>query len=161
MKALTLRHPWPAAIVKLGKDVENRTWTPPVRMGGQDFAIHGGAVPRGSRLDEALADAHAIYDLCNDGHVQLNAEQRRWLRDVGVFFNPDDWIMPGIVAVARYGGFVMEDPIGRRSLWFFGPYGWQLEDVRVLSEPVPCSGRQGLWDVPESVLHEVQKQLGG
>jgi hypothetical protein len=27
-----------------------------------------------------------------------------------------------------------------------GPWCWVLRDVRKLDEPVPCSGKQGLWD---------------
>lgn len=37
--ALTLRQPWASAVVELGKDIENRTWTTPFR--GR-FAIHAG-----------------------------------------------------------------------------------------------------------------------
>lgn len=37
--ALTLRQPWASAIVELGKDVENRTWTTPYRG---ELAIHAG-----------------------------------------------------------------------------------------------------------------------
>ena len=35
--------------------------------------------------------------------------------------------------------------------WLSGPYGWLLDDVRALPEPIPCKGRQGLWDVPPEI----------
>lgn len=40
--ALTLRRPWAAAVVHLGKAIENRTWKPPVHAIGQLLAIHAG-----------------------------------------------------------------------------------------------------------------------
>lgn len=29
--------------------------------------------------------------------------------------------------------------------WSIGRYAWKLENVRVLSEPIPITGKQGLW----------------
>lgn len=29
--------------------------------------------------------------------------------------------------------------------WAFGPYCWWLEEMRLLDEPIPARGRQGLW----------------
>jgi hypothetical protein len=33
-----------------------------------------------------------------------------------------------------------------------GRFGWILEDVRAMPDPIPAVGRRGLWDVPEEVL---------
>jgi hypothetical protein len=41
------------------------------------------------------------------------------------------------------------------SPFFFGPYGWILEDVRELVRAVPCRGKQGLWHIPEELLPAV------
>lgn len=38
-----------------------------------------------------------------------------------------------------------------KSPWFFGPFGWILEEIRPLAEPVPCKGALGLWTVPAHV----------
>lgn len=40
-----------------------------------------------------------------------------------------------------------------------GRYVWRLGNVRVLPEPVPCRGMQGLWTVPEPQRLEVEAAL--
>lgn len=51
--ALTLKQPWASAVVELGKDIENRSWTTPFR--GR-FAIHAGKSidPDGDAVSERL-----------------------------------------------------------------------------------------------------------
>ena len=47
-----------------------------------------------------------------------------------------------------------------KDRFFFGPYGWVLEDVQELIKPVACRGKQGLWHVPDAALAEMlQRQL--
>src|SRR3546814_11614687 len=36
-----------------------------------------------------------------------------------------------------------------------GRYGWVLGNVRTLSEPIGCHGRQGFWTLPDGVGDEV------
>lgn len=60
----------------------------------------------------------------------------------------------GIVAVAR----VLEVVESSSDPWFTGPLGWVLGDVIRLDEPVECSGRQGLWTVPEPKAIEVVRR---
>ena len=45
------------------------------------------------------------------------------------------------------------------SPWFTGPYGWVLENVRKLPEPVPCKGALGLWWIPAEQEAAVRCQL--
>lgn len=141
MKALTLKHPWPWAICCLGKRIENRTWRPyPSQLKpGEWLAIHGGKWPtsRGELLDlhveigmVALGEARLSYSI---GEVER---------------------CTGIVAVCQFGGTVTESDDG----WFEGPIGWKLNDLIVLSKPVPCKGAQGLWKVPEDVLKLVRQE---
>ncbi len=44
------------------------------------------------------------------------------------------------------------------SEWFFGPFGWILQDVVALAKPVPCRGAQGLWQPPADVAARVLEQ---
>lgn len=143
MKALTLIQPWAWCITHAGKRVENRTWAPPASLLGQRFAIHAGKAPR-------------------------IAEAERDLAEHGVYVHPPDVVFGAVVATVRLvgvakghgsswfqvsGTFERNRPlIGvRDGLWFSGPVGWVLDDVRVLSEPVPCRGAQGLWTLPSDV----------
>ena len=147
MKALTIWRPWPAAICHpspQAKRVENRTWSPPRYLWRQDFAIHAGKTYErdavgfiGALLGEELARGPAFAE--------------------------------GIVAVARLAGYRdvsgvawwTSTPKHDGGEWFVGPVGWLLDDVRVLREPVPCRGAQGLWTVPGDVERAVRAQLVG
>ena len=134
MQALTLRHPWPWAIVALGKRIENRKWSAAMAPGTW-YAIHGGKVPTGDDLYDVLEQARELvlrlrYMLPRDANPKLR-----------------DACLTGIVALAQHGGYVREsdDP------WFEGPVGWVIADLIVLDEPIPCRGAQGLWNVPEEI----------
>lgn len=139
MKAITLKHPWAFAVARLGKDVENRRWSPSssTLAPGDWLAIHGGVVPRGSAREEADDDKNWIGE-----HVDSRID----------WFTLDRTITPGIVAACKFGGVVRESD----SPWFSGPFGWLLEDVIAMPEPIPCRGNRGLWDLPEDVLARVR-----
>lgn len=148
MVGLTLRHPWAWAICYAGKNCENRTWKPhPNRLRpGQWFGLHGGGYPREERWNEALADLAALQNL---GLVSRA-------------LNLKDVIVEGICAVLQYEGTVHQTQGGpiRNSPWFAGPVAWTWSRMIVLPEPVPSRGAQGLWDVPQDVLHRVLEQCG-
>jgi hypothetical protein len=40
-----------------------------------------------------------------------------------------------------------------------GPQCWVFERPQALIEPIPCSGRQGLWNVPEPIADQVSRAL--
>lgn len=161
LRALTLWRPWPAAICYLGKRVENRTWRPAADMLGHDLAIHAG-----QKIDtQAVADIVHGYD--PEGR-DLETSYYREALARGVIPGST-----GVVAVVRVVGFidatrraalavvknVGTDRDHTRSWWWEGPVGWVLDRVRVLPEPVPCRGAQGLWVVPTVVEVRVNEQL--
>ena len=142
--ALTLRHPWPWAVVSLGKRIENRRWRPSLAV-GMWYAIHGGKMPVGDALSDVADHARELalkflHKLPSDANPKLQ-----------------DAILTGIVAIAKHGGCVKEsaDP------WFDGaPYiGWKMDDLIVLKQPIPCRGAQGLWRVPDDVAEQLLRQL--
>lgn len=136
MRALTIWRPWTWAICHPGpnaKCVENRTWKAEwIRR--QQIAIHAGA-----RYDDEDA-------------VDFIA------RIIGERPPTADACPQGIVAVATIGGFTHHDSFASRG-WLVGPWGWELEDVRVLERPVACKGAQGLWTVPPDIEAAVRAQL--
>ena len=137
MKALTIYRPWTWAICHPGpraKRVENRNWTPPPWLIGTDLAIHAG-----KQYDDEEADRFITSII---GERPSACPQ-------------------GIVAVARVTGFRNRDGGTPHpdNPWFVGPVGWMIENVRVLPNPVPCRGAQGIWIVPTVVKIEVTMQL--
>lgn len=116
--ALSIRQPWPWAIIHAGKPVENRTWKTNFRG---DFCIHSSkAMP-----NEDLAEAEKFF------------------LSIGVALAPHLQDLPrgGIVAVATLTDCVTEHD----SPWFFGPFGFVLANVRPV-EFIPVSGAQGFFN---------------
>lgn len=62
-----------------------------------------------------------------------------------------------IIAVARLNGFVESSD----SPWFSGPFGWCLEEVRALADPIPRKGMLGLWSVTLEERQEIERQVPG
>lgn len=154
MRGLTLTRPWPFAILGLAplaaKRVENRAVRYPAHLKGELICLHAGKT-----YDPEAADF--ILQTCG-------------------IEPPDDADCPqGIVGVCRVVGWLFKDhehvrdafgpitfpvPPGQ-DRWFFGPWGWILDDVQKLATPVPCRGMQGLWPVPPTIEEKVGAQLQG
>jgi len=115
---VTLKRPWPYAIIHLGKDVENRTW-PLLREAGSTIAIHAG-----KGWDQDGAD---------------------WIESAGLGTVPPESKHPAgaIVALATFRG----NSSVHNSPWFFGPWGWNLSDIQPI-KPIPWRGQQGIWTWP-------------
>ena len=133
MRAFTVHQPWATAIAVLGKPIENRTWRLPRHVIGERVALHAGLY-----FEEAAAEALAGTELAPGVTVRWFAEQPRG----------------AVIATLVFAGVVTSS----RSPWFSGPFGWQLEDVRALREPVYVRGAQGLWVLPEHVERQVLAQ---
>jgi hypothetical protein len=131
MLGLTLWRPWDQAILYGGKRIENRTWRPWENIIDQRIALHAGL----------KYDIEGARSMCASGLYDPPA--------------PSESIAGVIVGTAIVTGYVREsdDP------WFFGPYGWLLEDVVALEAPVICRGAQGLWKVPEGLLEGTAAQV--
>ena len=122
--------PWTWAIVRGFKRIENRTWKPPASIVGQRIALHSG-----KKYDKE-SEAFIMDAISAIGGLPIDAEDE------------------GIVGTAVVRGFLtnpseIQDP--EQAQWYFGPYGWVLDDARPLAEPVPCRGALGLWTVPADI----------
>lgn len=150
MKALTLDNPWALLMALNLKRIETRGWL--TRYRGE-LAIHAGkrcdddAFGRFARrisevtgIDELLPSIAGGYILCVvnlfDCKASIGLTPAR-LTTLG--FNPGDEFKFGNLSASRYG--------------------WLTKDVRRLSTPVPCRGRQRIWNVPPDVEAMVRAQL--
>ncbi len=143
MKALTVWQPWASLIADGLKPVENRDWRREFLI-GQRIAIHAG-----KRFDEAAAMAlaglpHPVP------HVVLKSKGIRGA--IVCTAVVDRYVSRVNIEVAD----VLDPPLRSLFMWFSGPVGWVLRDVRAVG-PIRCRGAQGLWDVPADVL----SQIGG
>jgi hypothetical protein len=141
MKALTLKHPWPWAILWLGKRVENRSWSPWSLRVGEWFALHGGREPSGAGYWEARRIARELAKKTGntDGDI-----------------HPFVWT--GIFALTQYGGLIDTDS---QDVWYDGPdyCGWKLENLIVVKPAIQCPGAQGLWTVPPQIAARLGKVI--
>lgn len=121
IKALTIKQPWAVCIVHGYKDVENRSWSTPYRG---TLAIHAGKAqaPR-EQLD-------FFYNLQQRGVAP---------RQDGFLSQPPTGAIIGTVDLVD----VVE---GYDSPWSMDTrYQWVLANAVVFDEPIPATGKLGLW----------------
>jgi activating signal cointegrator 1 len=134
VRAVSLWQPWASAMALGLKTVETRHWRTNVRG---PVAIH--AAKRWTREERELAEAHGLAL-----PLPLGA----------------------VVAVGRLMSIHSTDRLADRlNDWELawgnyapGRFGWIFEDIRPLSEPVPCIGRQGFFDLPGDVAALVSQR---
>lgn len=119
--ALSIRQPWVKAIMDFEKDIENRDWSTKFRG---TFCVHAA-----QKFDSI--DIQSIREILRmDG------------RDPDSFPYPkskdDDFFIRGaIVGVVDLVDVVTE----HGSPWFFGDYGFVLQNPRKLAVPIPVKGK--------------------
>jgi hypothetical protein len=131
LRAISLTRPWPFAFIHLNKRIENRSWQPLPQFIGPLIALHAAK--------------------------SWSEDDRRFIQERTSLIVPDKKNSPHseIFAVCRIVKIYPIDslftPPQDQEEWFFGPYGWLLEDYKTLSEPVPCKGALGFWQIPGEV----------
>lgn len=131
MKALSFRQPWAWLIVNRYKNIENRTWSTKFRG---NFLIH----------------ASRKFDW--DGwRWVINFFSGRYLMPSVSIPETDPgpkWHRGGIVGIAEIVDCVTESD----SLWFSGPYGFELENCHPL-EFLPLKGKLKFFEVDANLLN--------
>lgn len=141
---LSIRQPWAFSIVPPGnKRIENRSWR--ARYRGM-FLIQAA---KGLTRDELEGWADMI-----------RAEDISWPGLRGRVWRTGDFDRGGIVGMATLADVVTSEdqlPADQRP-WFFGPYGFVLEDVRALPF-MPCKGALGFFAAPPEIEAEVRRLI--
>lgn len=178
MNAITLWPEWAWAVTRLGKNVENRRRRTSLEI-GSELAIHAGASFGGTTKYQGL---DKIF-----GPVSTMASRAGWRlgfrnsENIVQCYNTSrsDMItakahrMPrrSVVAVAIFAGMLepgkvlgWDDDValfgcGDWPWWAGDQFGYILQNVKVLPEPVPCRGQQGLWILRGEKLERVRAQL--
>jgi hypothetical protein len=138
-RALTIKQPWASLIAAGIKTVENRTWPVP-----GTWAFCGPLLIHAGKGFDRMALLHP------EAREELEAQS--W----------PDWQLPSaaVVAVAeevhhhRAGPGCCASPFGLPDCWH-----WALSGVTALDEPVPATGRLGLWQPDAGLLAAVGEQL--
>lgn len=156
MKAITLIQPY-ATLIALGyKTNETRGWQTLLRG---PLAIHAGlgTQPWARQVCETdpiirdiLTRHNLTFDTLPRGRVLAVAQVKGMLRIV----EAGTGIKLGHCDPANL------NPEERASGdYTAGRWAWQLTDVRVLAEPVACSGAQSIWQVPADIAQRIEQAL--
>lgn len=133
MRGLSIRQPWAWYIAHGTKRVENR---------GRQTRYRGPLLIHASK-SMTVAEYRAA-DLFVRGFDSALADRCP---------SPGALPLGAVVAVARLVDVVhvLDRVRWSDAPWFVGDYGWVLDDVRPLAEPIPWSGTLGLWSVPDEL----------
>lgn len=125
MKALSIRQPWPYAILYLGKPIENRS---------------RGTSHRG------ITAIHASLKYDKDGEA--------WLKARG-YQIPDNLPTGGVVGTAYISGVIPKSEAHlmrpEDQEWFFGPVGYALHSPQPCKF-IPYRGMLGFFDIPDELV---------
>lgn len=135
IKAITLHQPWASAIVLGLKEYETRSWQ--IYHRGH-LAIHAGKT--WDLTAEMLAkDFAAHFPAC----APL-AQPLPFGAVIGIVKVTD--CVPTEDLVTVWGGLRISKQERRLGNFAPGRYAWKLEVIELFSEPIPCAGKQGLWN---------------
>ena len=133
--ALSVRQPWAWAIFN-GKDVENRTAQ----------AVNSG------KMEPRRICIHAAKGMTRDEYEH----SREFMASIGVECPaPAKLVRGAILGTVDVAAIVKE----HASKWFFGPRGLVLEDPFLWSEPCPCVGSLGFFELGEEGGYPIRGQI--
>src|SRR3954453_23306276 len=149
MRALTIRQPWAALIMAGSKDVENRVW--PTSFRGR-LAIHAGLrfadiTSDSITSDSITSDSIPSHSITSDSITSDSITSDSIVPAVGAELGiPADAVMTlprGVLVGTVELHDCRRDSDSRGALpdrWH-----WLVRDPEPLAEPVPATGRLGLW----------------
>lgn len=155
MKALTLWQPWASLIAFGAKQIETRSWDTRYRgplaiHAGKGFPLECRALcaeePFRSALQAAEIPDWQALPLGAVVAVVTVADCRPTGRTLSSYPFAPEWLPEEGSPERAFGDYRP------------GRYGWFLENILRLPEPVPAKGRQGLWNWEPSA--EVRALLG-
>lgn len=164
MVAISLWEPWATAIALDAKKIETRHWSTNYRG---PLAIHAAKRMKKSELMELQAcnnwrgvfmplvikagGSANLIDLLNFGKIVAIVN----LYDC----KPTELFTGSLIDITRRPDGLKDDRYDwtERQLGDFsaGRFGWMLGNVRALKNPIPFKGKQGFFNVPDSLLTNV------
>lgn len=151
MKAITICQPWATAIAIGAKTVETRSWATDYRG---PIAIHA-------------AKSCDFLDFIIDDETWAGVLHQHMGQTLGSIFPLGSFVATAELVSCRRVEDIDPDFLdekrqheGSRFSWTERElgnyarrrYGWILDNVRPLPEPVPYRGRQGLFEVPDELV---------
>ena len=149
MLGISVWQPWASLIAVGAKRYETRGWPAPASLIGKRLAICSSKTAEGLL---ASAQDQEFWRLC----VRRCVRQPVPMGAVVAVVTVADCISTAAPAARRVGK--RERLVGD---WSEGRWAWKLEDVRLLTAPIPVLGSQRFFYLPTRVLARVKAQIGG
>ena len=164
MKALSLTQPMAWAIFQ-GKDVENRPWNTYYRG---SLLIHASKGFNKEHYDWIASNENRLFCFLPQPYELVHGALIGVVNLVRVMRKDGDNYNPKSILSIQGGLFSMRDGQYESkcrshdkawcSHWFFGPYGFVLEDAEEFDTPIPYRGSLNLFDVPDEIIKEAIEQ---
>ncbi|RWB95653.1 MAG: ASCH domain-containing protein [Mesorhizobium sp.] len=137
MKVISIWQPWASLIVHGMKFFETRTWPAPRSIIGQTIGIAATKNIIGPQRD-AYADPEFQFFYEQSGLPELDELPRGMLLGTVTLDSVEQVTQDFVEDVTRE-----ELAFG----WYeLGGYAWRLRHAKTLVNPIPVSGKQGIWD---------------
>jgi hypothetical protein len=164
MRAITIHQPWASLLAHGIKDYETRSWPAPAAAVGHTILIHA------SKNDRAIGAYCSPYP--SSAALQLRWSAMRQLPQLPIYEPHAINTMPdlafgAIIAAATIEYVIHTHEIAHQQTprelalgdWSRGRYAWRLANPQLLTEPVPCRGRQRLWFPNDDILDQVAARV--
>lgn len=145
MKALTIWQPWASLIACGAKRYETRSWAAKYRG---PIAIHA------AKKDISEVLRILPVSLAQKMKKVIGAELREL--PTGVVIATAELVNVWSIAyhpgtyIPLLGDYLVPEKETAFGDWTPGRYAWELVNVKMLPEPIPTKGKQGLWNWKES-----------
>lgn len=139
--ALSVTQPWASAMALGLKRIETRSWATAIRG---PIAIHASKGFPVAAKEFALCEAFPYFEHGPDWFPRGAIVAVGILVDV----SPAERLRPHLMPREEFFGNY--EP---------GRFGWIFQNIRALPEPVPATGRLGIWTMPPEVRARVGDQL--
>lgn len=168
MKALTLTQPWATLLVHGEKRIETRGFRPVSLTPGEWFLVHAARhitpaawelITAGGLFTEALR-RHG-YPQQGGPHVNGGMPTGAIVGAVRYRDSASTDKLVGVEsfheAAAKFCGWPVPLSEKERAFGNYGPerHGWLTSDPKVLTMPVACRGKLGLWQVDDAIRRQV------
>lgn len=152
MKVISLWQPWATLCVLGAKQVETRFYNTKLRG---LLLIHATKTLQTEHAETCLTNLHFKKYIPDPYKLPLSAIVG--CVTVKEVYPTKDLADRGLVDLRGTTALATEE-------FYFGDYsagryGWHLVDAIKFEQPVPCSGTQGLWNLPESLVATVTELI--
>lgn len=137
VKGITIWQPWASLLAAGVKRAETRSWRTNYRG---PLVIHAGT--------RRAAVPERVREIAQDAGLPVESLTRGAIVGVG-WLNASIEINATTEVLMSHPEYVTEKLLGD---WTRGRFFWSFLRTALLDEPIPFTGQQGLWSVPESIL---------